>query len=90
MATLHLISANLGERPAELARLRAVARPEDCLLLLGPGLYAAALLAGMPTPLRALHADIAATAYLPPGVEAISYTDLVRLVESHEHSIAWP
>ncbi len=90
MATLHLISGNLGERPADLERLRAVVSPEDTLLLLGPGLYAAVALAGTGLPLHALHADIAATGHLPPAVDAIAYADLVSLVERHEHSIAWP
>ena len=87
MATLHLVN-----KAAAWADCEPLLSPEDAVLLIEDGVYAA-----MPAPpeglqLQALEPDVRARGLLgrlPPSVGLASFDDFVRLVVGNDRVVSW-
>ncbi len=89
MTTLHLVSCPLPLGSETAAQLDAALSPEDSVLFMGNGIYAAATLT-LPVSVYVLEADIRATGLQPmASIRVIDYDGMARLCEQHERSVAW-
>lgn len=87
MAALHLVN-----KARALEACLNVAAPDDAILLLEDGVYAAAAVAAPERALYALEPDVTArglSARLASQVETVDDDGFVRLVERHQPVVSW-
>lgn len=87
MATLHLVN-----RAAAWADCEPLLNPEDTVLLIEDGVYAALQALSASVQLQALEPDVCARGLvgrLPPNVRLASFDDFVRLVVDHDRVVSW-
>ena len=87
MATLYIV--NKADALADCLPLLA---PDDALLLIEDGVYAARNGIDTPGPCYALGEDLEARGLvgrIVPGIEVVSYDGFVDLVERHQPVVTW-
>ena len=85
MSLVHLVS-----RASALDACLRYVGPDDAVLLLADGVYAAAQARASKAVVAAIEADAAARGIrLEPPVRAIGYDGFVALVVAHDASVTW-